>query len=519
MEVTADRRETAWEAVDAMQPIARAPLEESGTVGRMRDAYAHVTHGEMDYEAHTVQVEALARLRRILGGDSPPLQEVLQHPRAVKTLQWYLEMPHVSEAHKKEAAWCVTNLAAGNAESTAAVLPTAPALLRILSQPLHNSGMELKDQCAWALGNMAACCPSCRNALLSLTAPPSHVPLAVAALVALFCPPEGLANKLPPVASAIYCNAAWALANLARSPSGGLVACFFTAGFARGLARFLAILELPSSAAALGQAIEQSRQFEKPSVNIRLLEQLAVTQELCWLAALLCHVSLADVAQVLQTPQEMLLDPCRPDLGLSPEGSQVLSGTVAVLCHACVHGLSQGLPAIRLLNNFVLHSPVVALILAREEVFLFALLQVLQQTICHPVQKEAALLLTNLTAGGEECRAVIASNGPLLEAACSILENGSEHTKKEVSFAVVNLVTVASVHQQGLAVRVASPMQTLLQSCDREGQQAAIRFFLFLAHSKLHPQGLASALPLLERIAGGGEAAAAAVLEQARVSA
>lgn len=189
---------------------------------------------------------------------------------------------------------------------------------------------------------------------------------------------------------------------------------------------------------------------------------------------------------------------------------------MAVLCHACIHGYSQGLPAIRLLNNFVLYSPVVATLLAREEVFLFALFQMLKHSVCQPVQKEAALLLTNLAAVGGECRTVIASNSSLLEAACVMLESGSGDVQKEATFAVLNLVLVPSRHQQGFAARVSLAMALLLRSEDRELQAAALHFYRFLADTNICPKGLDSVLPVVSRMAEGGEAAAAAVLEVAR---
>lgn len=62
-----------------------------------------------------------------------------------------------------EAAWCLTNLAAGTDDHTNAVIKcAAPYLITYLS----SGNSSLQDQCAWAIGNLAGGSDSCRKTLM-----------------------------------------------------------------------------------------------------------------------------------------------------------------------------------------------------------------------------------------------------------------------------------------------------------------------------------------------------------------
>jgi len=66
-----------------------------------------------------------------------------------------------NEVQQLDAAWCLTNIATGTHEQTAAVLPAAPYLI----QHLSGSNQILVEQCAWALGNISADCVGFRDIL------------------------------------------------------------------------------------------------------------------------------------------------------------------------------------------------------------------------------------------------------------------------------------------------------------------------------------------------------------------
>lgn len=62
-----------------------------------------------------------------------------------------------------EAAWCITNLAAGGSAHTEAALATAPCLIQLL----HSGSAAVQEQSIWALGNMAGDNPDFRWQLQS----------------------------------------------------------------------------------------------------------------------------------------------------------------------------------------------------------------------------------------------------------------------------------------------------------------------------------------------------------------
>lgn len=101
-----------------------------------------------------------------------------------------------------EAAWALTNIASGNPEQTQHVveLGTVPIFIQFLQHHNH----EIRDQCIWALGNIAGDCPAMRDMVLSNNI---MYPLLT-----------NINNELDstfPTLSIIR-NATWALSNLCR---------------------------------------------------------------------------------------------------------------------------------------------------------------------------------------------------------------------------------------------------------------------------------------------------------------
>lgn len=101
-----------------------------------------------------------------------------------------------------EAAWALTNIASGSPEQTQHVveLGTIPIFIKYLQH--HNP--ELRDQCIWALGNIAGDCPQMRDMVLSHNI---MYPL-------LTNINSELDSTFPKVS--IVRNATWALSNLCR---------------------------------------------------------------------------------------------------------------------------------------------------------------------------------------------------------------------------------------------------------------------------------------------------------------
>ncbi|WMV52340.1 hypothetical protein MTR67_045725 [Solanum verrucosum] len=142
------------------------------------------------------RVNALRELRRFLSrSEFPPVEAALQ-AGAIPLLIQCLSFGSPDE-QLLEAAWCLTNIAAGKPEETKALLPALPLLVAHLGE---KSSLHVVEQCAWALGNVAGESEELRNVLLLQGALPA------------------LARMLLPNKRSTVRTAAWALSNLIKGP-------------------------------------------------------------------------------------------------------------------------------------------------------------------------------------------------------------------------------------------------------------------------------------------------------------
>ncbi|KAM7464147.1 hypothetical protein LguiA_032268 [Lonicera macranthoides] len=142
------------------------------------------------------RVAALRELRRLLSrSEFPPVEAALK-AGAIPLLAQCLSFGSPDE-QLLEAAWCLTNIAAGKPEETKALLPALPLLIAHLGE---KSSLPVAEQCAWALGNVAGEGEDLRNILLSQGA---LLPLA-----RMMLPNKGSTVR----------TAAWALSNLIKGP-------------------------------------------------------------------------------------------------------------------------------------------------------------------------------------------------------------------------------------------------------------------------------------------------------------
>nr|DAD27935.1 TPA_asm: hypothetical protein HUJ06_029403 [Nelumbo nucifera] len=142
------------------------------------------------------KVEALRELRRLLSNSELPPVEAALKAGAVPALVQCLSFGPPDE-QLLEAAWCLTNIAAGEPEQTKALLPALPLLIAHLGE---KSSMPVAEQCAWALGNVAGEGEELRNILLAQGALPP------------------LARMMLPNKGSTVRTAAWALSNLIKGP-------------------------------------------------------------------------------------------------------------------------------------------------------------------------------------------------------------------------------------------------------------------------------------------------------------
>ncbi|KAG9453449.1 hypothetical protein H6P81_006353 [Aristolochia fimbriata] len=142
------------------------------------------------------KVDVLRNLRRLLSRSEVPPVEAAVKAGVVPLLVQCLSFGSPEE-QILEAAWCLTNIAAGEAEQTKALLPALPLLIAHLGE---KSSIPVAEQSAWALGNVAGEGEEMRNILLA----------------------QGV---LPPLARMMLSDkgstartAAWALSNLIKGP-------------------------------------------------------------------------------------------------------------------------------------------------------------------------------------------------------------------------------------------------------------------------------------------------------------
>ncbi|KAF6150472.1 hypothetical protein GIB67_030273 [Kingdonia uniflora] len=142
------------------------------------------------------KVESLRNLRRLLSkSDIPPVEAAIK-AGAVSILTHCLSFGSPDE-QLLEAAWCLTNIAAGEPEQTKALIPALPMLIAHIGE---KSSLAVAEQCTWALGNVAGEGEELRNTLLSQGALPH--------LARMMLSNKGSTSR----------TAAWALSNLIKGP-------------------------------------------------------------------------------------------------------------------------------------------------------------------------------------------------------------------------------------------------------------------------------------------------------------
>ncbi|ERM99335.1 hypothetical protein AMTR_s00108p00104150, partial [Amborella trichopoda] len=171
--------------------------------GAALDAQTNETVGELKSalriqgkDALRKKLEVLRTLRCLLSKSTVPPVETAVQAGVVPLLVECLSFGSPDE-QLLEAAWCLTNIAAGEAEQTKALLPALPLLVAHLGD---RSSVPIAEQCAWALGNVAGEGEELRNILIAQGALP--------ALARMMLSDNGSMAR----------TAAWALSNLIKGP-------------------------------------------------------------------------------------------------------------------------------------------------------------------------------------------------------------------------------------------------------------------------------------------------------------
>uniref|UniRef100_A0A0D9UWZ9 Importin subunit alpha n=1 Tax=Leersia perrieri TaxID=77586 RepID=A0A0D9UWZ9_9ORYZ len=146
--------------------------------------------------AQKKKIEVLRDLRRLLSQPGLPLVDAAVKAGAVPLIVQYLSFGS-SDEQLLEAAWCLTNIAAGEPEETKSLLPALPLLIAHLGE---KSSTLVAEQCAWAIGNVAGEGAELRSTLLAQGA--------LRPLARLMFSSKGSTAR----------TAAWAMSNLIKGP-------------------------------------------------------------------------------------------------------------------------------------------------------------------------------------------------------------------------------------------------------------------------------------------------------------
>ncbi|CAI7788752.1 unnamed protein product [Closterium sp. NIES-54] len=164
------------------------------------------------------RVETLKALRQLLSANhNPPLGAAVRCG-AVPLLAECLAFG-APEEQLLEAAWCVTNIASGEAEETRAVLPCAALLI---AHCTDSPSPAIAEQCVWAVGNIAAEADDLRAQLLDQGALPALTRLLLAAASGASGGNTGarwLTAQAPSALASLAKTVAWALSSLIKGPS------------------------------------------------------------------------------------------------------------------------------------------------------------------------------------------------------------------------------------------------------------------------------------------------------------
>ncbi|CAN1834637.1 Importin subunit alpha-9 [Linum perenne] len=380
--------------VDEEESILDA--QASAAVEELKSAVAFQGKGAMQKV-----IGALRELRRILSrSEFPPIEAALE-AGAIPPLVHCLAFGSPDE-QLLEAAWCLTNIAAGKPEETKALVPALPLLIAHLGE---KSSSPVAEQCAWALGNVAGEGEELRNVLLSQGA---LLPLA-----RMMLPNKGSTVR----------TAAWALSNLIKGPEPMA---------AKKLIEVDGILE------AITRHLRKAYVILLLNILVLVIDMRKddeLATEVAWVVVYLSALSNRATALLVKSNvHELLLE------RLTTSNSLQLLIPVLRSLGNLVAGDSQTTSAIFLPGQEITGKRLVSHL--HNQILLHHLLASPHILKLYQIQ-EAAWMLSNLAAGSVEHKQLI-YNSEAVPLLLSLLSTAPFDVRKEVAYVLGNLCVAAT---------------------------------------------------------------------------
>eukprot|EP00026_Physarum_polycephalum_P003568 Phypoly_transcript_03581.p1 GENE.Phypoly_transcript_03581~~Phypoly_transcript_03581.p1 ORF type:complete len:510 (+),score=54.89 Phypoly_transcript_03581:807-2336(+) len=402
-----------------------------------------ISDGEVSYSpddlAHALQQiqgkdpAGLRILRKILCVEYPPIHDILQSPtQAVNNIIHFLKSG--DEVQQLDAAWCITNLATGTHEETAAVVQAAPYLI----QHLSGNNNALVEQCAWALGNISADCLEHRDVLRA----------------------NGIIKPLLTILRRYTSSSTRQSHSLART------AAFALANQARGqnpkIEDILNLNAAPILVQILANNIQKNDEMNDGTGVVD--EALEVQIETAWVITYM----------TAQLPNAQIL----ADAGLLPLLAQHLVSQSPALV----------IPILRSVGNIIARSDPLTNRLLDSSITppLIPILRDFLSSNHRAVQKEAAYVISNIAAGPQAHVAMLVHHH-VVEALVPVLCLAQFDLSREAAFALSNIASDSRYIEGIVACGAVSGMLSLLRSPDSEMAHLALTFVEMVL--MFHPQG------------------------------
>ncbi|KAJ2884607.1 hypothetical protein FB639_001932, partial [Coemansia asiatica] len=399
---------------------------------------------------HEERMEALKNLGAKLEQPSESLRAFVLEGACIELLVGFLAGTEAEE--KLQSLWCLTNITAFEGGLAEKVLPATPYLVALLD----SEDLELKDQAAWTLGNLASESQKTREYLY-----------ANGALKRLV---EELAKTDDPMLLQTVC---FALSNMARKPS-----CYFDQLFE---------MQIPLIVA---------RQMEK------FKRDLGCVKELSWVYAYLAAASNEQqIDALLETGAidiilECALAAIEQDNAASEQASSSNNNSSSSSSSAPLL-----IPAIRTLGNIAAGTDSQTHVLVAKPSFVQLLVRCIESTSSRAVEKESLWVLSSITACcKDDVNAVVDAN--VVPDLVRIIEKQNFDLKKEAAFSLLNIAIVGGRIEDLPNEKLCFEFVEFVRSQDEELVRLGVQFISILFDQLPGDVGVG----LLRRVAGGIDA-------------